>query len=340
MRPTKQQSGMGCTTWTRRSLLSMAPIALSGLVDAEPQQGRGGGRGPQTALKPPYPIIDTHIHLFDSSRPQGVPYGAGRPPALPEVYRFIAEPLGVVGAIEIEASPWVEDNLWVLDVSQKDPMMVGAIGNLEPDKPEFSSYLERYHRHPLFRGIRYGNLWGRNLTDMVKKPEFVAGVRELAAADLTFDTANPRPDLMESVVRLTDQVPDLRVVLDHLPNMMALDDASTRPAVEASLRELAKRNVFAKISAVPRRADGQVVTDPAAYKSRLDLLFGIFGEDRVVFGSDWPNSAGNWVSFDVALSIVRQYFDEKSQTLAEKYFWKNSVAAYKWAKRDPRQPSG
>src|SRR5690348_16920034 len=124
MRPTKQQSGKRCTTWTRRSLLSMAPIALSGLVDAEPQQGRGGGRGPQAAPKPPYPIIDTHIHLFDSSRPQGVPYGAGRPPALPEVYRFIAEPLGVVGAIEIEASPWVEDNLWVLDVSQKDPIMV------------------------------------------------------------------------------------------------------------------------------------------------------------------------------------------------------------------------
>ena len=59
----------------------------------------------QVPEKIPYPIIDSHIHFFDSSRPQGVPYGAGRPPALPEVYRFIAEPLGVVGAIEVEASP-------------------------------------------------------------------------------------------------------------------------------------------------------------------------------------------------------------------------------------------
>jgi len=293
----------------------------------------------QAPPKAPYPIIDTHIHLFDSSRPQGVPYGSGRPPALPEVYRFIAEPLGVVGAIEVEASPWVEDNLWVLDVSWKNSIMVGFVGNLEPDKPSFHEYLERYHRHPLFRGIRYGNLWGRNLGEMLNKPEFIAGMKELAAADLVLDTANPRPDLMEAIVRLTDRVPNLRVVLDHLPSMAALDDSATRQAVEKNLRELAKRTTFAKISAATRRENGQVITDPAAYKPRLDLLSGIFGEDRVVFGSDWPNSAGNWVSFDVALAIVRQYFDAKGPAVAEKYFWKNSLAAYKWVKRDARQPS-
>ena len=323
----------------RRLFLSAGLLSRFGLVNARAQQGRGGGPAPQTSSKPPYAIIDTHIHFFDSSRPQGVPYGSGRPPALPEVYRFIAEPLGVAGAIEVEASPWVEDNLWVLDVSQKDPMMVGTVGNLEPDKPAFHEYLERYHRHPLFRGIRYGNLWGRNLGEMLNKQEFIAGVKELAAADLTFDTANPTPDLIEAIVRLTDRVPNLRVVLDHLPAMTALDDSSTRPGVGANLRELSKRNVFAKISAVPRRENGQVVTDPAAYKPRLDLLWDIFGEDRVVFGSDWPNSAGNWVSFEVALAIVRQYFDAKGRTIAEKYFWKNSLAAYKWVKRDPHQPS-
>jgi hypothetical protein len=34
--------------------------------------------------------------------------------ALPGRYRKLAEPLGIVGAIKIEASPWVEDNLWAL----------------------------------------------------------------------------------------------------------------------------------------------------------------------------------------------------------------------------------
>jgi len=113
------------------------------------------------------PIIDTHIHLFDPTRPQGAPYsgprvaGVAPVPAYPDRYRKLATPLGSVGAIKVEASPWIEDNLWVLDVAQRDTIIVGVIGNLEPDKPEFKEYFDRYRKHPLFRGIRYGNLWGR-----------------------------------------------------------------------------------------------------------------------------------------------------------------------------------
>jgi hypothetical protein len=35
---------------------------------------------------------------------------------------------------------------------------------------------------------------------------------------------------------------------------------------------------------------------------------------------------------------VREYFAGKGQSASEKYFWKNSVAAYKWVKRSPDQP--
>jgi predicted TIM-barrel fold metal-dependent hydrolase len=317
---------------SRREFVKSAALAAAALrgVTASAQQ--------PDAKRPPYPIIDTHIHFFDSRRPQGVPYGSGRPPALPEVFRFVAEPLGVVGAIHVEASPWIEDNLWILNISWADTIMVGVIGNLEPDKLEFREYLDRYRRHPLFRGIRYGNLWGRDLGSALEKPEFVTGMKELAAADLTLDTANPRPKLIEDVVRLTDKVPGIRVVIDHLPGMDALDDPAQRSGVEKNLRELAQRNLFVKVSAVARRVDGEVVTDPAFYKPRLDLIWDIFGGDRLIYGSDWPNSSGNWVSYETALSLVRQYFDAKGREVAEKYFWKNSVAAYRWPKRDPGQP--
>jgi hypothetical protein len=56
----------------------------------------------------PPPIIDCHIHLFDQTRPQGAPYTGGKEntePAIPSRYRALAAPLGIVGAIEIEASP-------------------------------------------------------------------------------------------------------------------------------------------------------------------------------------------------------------------------------------------
>jgi L-fuconolactonase len=299
--------------------------------------------GSASAQQPAIPIIDTHIHFFDTTRPQGVPYPGkngiqGLPIANPQSYRRVAVPLGIVGAIETEASPWVEDNLWVLEVSRKDPIMVGTVGNLEPDKPEFREYLDRYHKDPLFRGIRYGNLWGRSIVAQVEKPEFIAGIKDLAAADLTLDTANPQPDLIQAIVRLTDKVPELRVVLDHLPNLEPPSEPAARQALEKNLRELAKRNVFVKVSEVARQIDGKVPTDLDFYKPRLDLIWDIFGEDRLLFASDWPNSAGNWVPYATVLSLVHEYFMTKGRPAAEKYFWKNSIAAYRWLWRDSSQP--
>ena len=32
----------------------------------------------------------------------------------------------------MEASPWLEDNQWVLDVAAKDTIVVGTVGDLEP----------------------------------------------------------------------------------------------------------------------------------------------------------------------------------------------------------------
>ena len=173
------------------------------------------------------PIIDTHIHLFDPTRPQGAPYsgpraaGAAPVPAYPDRYRKLAVPLGSVGAIKVEASPWVEDNLWVLEVAQRDTIIVGVIGNLEPDKPEFKEYFDRYRKHPLFRGIRYGNLWGRDIAKQAENPVFIDGLKLLAEADLVLDTANPQMVLLESMLKISDKVPNLRIVLDHLPEFRA-----------------------------------------------------------------------------------------------------------------------
>jgi predicted TIM-barrel fold metal-dependent hydrolase len=115
-------------------------------------------------------------------------------------------------------------------------------------------------------------------------------------------------------------------------------DAAILRSHENNLRDLAKRNVFVKVSVVARQVEGKVPTDLAVYKPRLDMIWDIFGEDRLVYGSDWPNSAGNWVPYATELALVREYFMAKGRAAAEKYFWKNSLAAYKWVKRDSKQP--
>ncbi len=283
---------------------------------------------------PPIPIIDTHIHLFDPRRPHGIPWPPKDnailyKPALPGRYRKIAAPLGVVGAIEVEASPWLEDNQWVLDTIAKTPLLVGTIGNLEPGEPQFKTNLERFHRDPLFLGIRYGNLWGRSLSQTAGRQEFLSDLRLLAESGLTLDTANPNPELLDAVLKVNDRVPGLRIVLDHLPQMQD----------RADLGEFATRpNIFVKLSEVFRHIAGRVPRDLSVYRAKLDEIFGVFGEDRVLYGSDWPNS-DTWRPYADVLRLVQEYFAGKSRAAAEKYFWKNSVRAYRWVRRDPSQPA-
>jgi len=289
------------------------------------------------------PIIDTHIHLFDPRRPQGVPWPPKEntvlyQPALPDRYRKIAVPLGITGAIEVEASPWLEDNQWVLDVAAKDTIVVGTVGDLEPGKPDFRKNLDRFHRNPLYRGIRCGNLWGRDFSADVLKPEFIADLKALAEAGLVMDTANPTPALISDLVRLTDRAPNLRIVIDHLLRIDLPADAAALGPYHANLRELGKRpQVYVKGSGVLRRVDGRVPDELSFYRARLDELWDIFGQDRLIYGSDWPNS-DQWALYPRQLKIVREYFTGKGPAAAEKFFWRNSVAAYRWVKREAGQP--
>ena len=260
-------------------------------------------------------------------------------PSLPDRYKQLVTPLGVTGAIKVEASPWVEDNQWVLDLIAKEPMIVGVIGNIEPGSPDFKKHFDRFHKNPLFLGIRYGNLWNNDFHAGIAKPQTIADIKTLASAGLTMDTANPTPALIQDLVQLTDKVPGLRLVIDHLPKLDLPTDAAGRKAYEANLEQFRNRpNAFVKLSAVLREVNGKVPTDLAFYKATLDHIFDIFGENRVLFGSDFPNS-DNVADYKAVLTIVQQYFAGKSQAQREKYFWKNSVAAYHWKKRAANQPS-
>ena len=93
-----------------------------------------------------------------------------------------------------------------------------------------------------------------------------------------------------------------------------------------------------KLSEIPVRVDGVVPNDPAFYKARLDAIWDVFGEDHILYGSDWPNS-DHVATYDETLTIVRGYVAPKGQSVCEKFFWKNSIAAYKWHRRLPDQPA-
>ena len=301
-----------------------------------------GDAGAQTP--PSIPVIDTHIHLFDTERPGGVPWPSQNNPAhkvmympsLPSRYRKVVDGLGIVGAIEIECSPLLEDNQWVLDVAKADDIMVGTIGHLTPGTPEFRPNLERFHKNPLFRGIRYG-LGGRAGQE-VDKPEFIADLKALADADLVMDTANPSVSLLAGVVRVSDRVPNLRLVIDHLPQMLRPTQSVAQASYDASMKAIHERpQIYVKVSEVLRRVDDKIPTDLAFYRPRIDEVLDVFGIDRVLYGSDWPNG-DQWLPVPVGFKIVHEYFMAKGRVAAEKYFWRNSTKAYKWVNRTASQP--
>jgi len=290
------------------------------------------------------PIIDAHIHLFDTSRPGGVPWPpaddtALYKPALPERYVSLTAPLGVVGAIAIEASPLASDNQWLLKVAADHPVIVGVIGDLVPGTESYLRDLERLHANPLFLGFRYGNLWNRDLSVDLQKPGFVDGLKALAQAGLVLDSANPDPILIRAILNVAERVPDLRIVIDHLPHAEVPKDETARKEYCSNLRLLAKSpNVFVKLSEIPVLANGSLVTDVGFYKGALDAIWEVFGENRILFGSDWPNS-DHVASYEQTLSIVRAYIAQKSPAVSEKFYWRNSIAAYRWHRRRSDQPA-
>jgi predicted TIM-barrel fold metal-dependent hydrolase len=290
------------------------------------------------------PIIDAHIHLFDGRRPLGAGYMGSQAyralsqTSLPQMYAPLARPTGIVGAIVVESSGWIDDTAWYLEQCRADPIMVGVCGSLDPASADFGRYLTRFHKDPFFRAIRSSRFFEETNGKVALKPDQVASLKLLAQADLALDTANPSMGLMTANVRLADAIPTLRIIMDHLPSFDPT--AENRAACEAVVKEMAARpNIFVKLSEVYHpKPDGTIVRDYAFLRDRLDYLYAAFGEDRVIFGSDYPNSYGV-ASIPEEVALVRRFFSTKPRAAAEKYFWKNSARVYKWIKRTDDQPT-
>ncbi len=277
------------------------------------------------------PVIDTHTHFYDPTRPGGVPWPPESDavlyqPHLPEQFRAASKDFNVAGTVVIEASAWLEDNQWVLDLAKDNPVIVGFIGNLPMGKPEFASSLERFGANPIFRGLR---LHADVLVEGLGRKPFENDLKRLSDRRLTIDLLGDA-GMIPDAIRLAGSAPNLRVVLDHLPfNVWDGQPAAMREA----LREAAKLpNLYAKVSAAARRTKTGPVTDPGFYQPGLDVLWELFGPDRAMYGSNWPVS--NLVTpYAGVYQIVKNYFSAHGKAAAEKFFWKNSLAAYGWQPR-------
>jgi L-fuconolactonase len=282
---------------------------------------------------PPSRIVDTHTHFYDPTRPQGVPWPAKSETvlyrrALPPNLQEVARGFPLYGTIVIEASPLFEDNQWLLDLAKDEPLIVGVVGHLQPGEPPFKEHLLRFAKDRLFRGIRLDE---KMIAAGLPEKRFIADLERLADADLELDAIGENT-MLAHLVTLSDRIAHLRVVINHLPFDRDAGEGSARKTRNA-LRELGRRpQIFAKVSGVLRRIDGRVPGEATAYKQSLDPLWETFGVDRLVYGSNWPVS-DLLAPYATVVQVVREYFRTKGVEATERYFWKNSAAAYKWIDR-------
>jgi L-fuconolactonase len=272
------------------------------------------------------PIIDTHIHFYDPRRKEGIPWPPSTDailykPVLPPLFASTATPVGVTGAVVIEASPRLEDNQWVLDQVKGNPLIVAYVANIEAGTPEFRLSLARFRQNPLVRGIR---VFDEKFVAGVSQPAFMEDLKRLADADMSLDAIGETDTKwLAPLLTVAEKVPNLRIVINHMPE--------EPPAWKAEqIRALAKHpQVCCKVSGVLKTIGGKVPTDVASYRATLDQLWEFFGPDRVLYGSNWPKS-DHLAPYATVLSVVKQYVEPQGAAASEKFFSKNAKAFYKW----------
>jgi L-fuconolactonase len=244
----------------------------------------------------PRPIVDTHIHLYQVTRPGGVPWPRAEQrtlyrDVLPADYQRLARPLGIQGVVVVEASPLPGDTRWVLEQMGGDGFFLGYVAQLEIGAADFLARLEEIAGHPRVVGIR-GFLWSPKLT---LDPTQLAHLRALAARGMTLDLVSRRAlNPKHQVAELASAVPELPVVIDHLGGARGPE---IDPQWAAQMRQLAASpNVQVKLSSLfdmynPATTEIQPWPAPRQagdYRAHFELLLAAFGPQRLMFGSNWP----------------------------------------------------
>ena len=314
----------------RRGFLAAQGLAVLGALAT---------RASSAPAAPALDIIDCHTHFYDPTRPQGVPWPAKNTPlyrtVLPKHLKEQAQFRPVTGTVIVEASPWVEDNQWLLDIAKDDPFITGIVGNLNPGSPNFSNDLRRFASNPLFRGIRVSAGALRAALDT----GLLDGFKLMAELDLALDINGKDSAILAA--RLATNVPGLRIVLNHLGSVAVTAEAPPSGWAEGLEAAARHQSIWIKISALAESAAQNGKTTPsdlAFYRPYIDVIWKAFGEERVIYGSNWPVSEKACDYFTVQ-RIALEYAFEKGDAATRKFCSLNAKHAYKWLDR-PRRTQG
>lgn len=281
---------------------------------------------------PNFPIIDTHVHLWDPNT-INYPWLANVPhlnkPFELEEFKSATATIAVekMVFIQCECHPeQAEDEAaWVTQLAQKDARIQGIVAQAPLELGEGARpVLNRYAKNKLIKGVRR-LIQSEDDINFCIQPDFVKGVQLLSDYDFSFDICILHTQL-ESTIKLVAQCPNTQFILDHI-GKPDIKSQLFEPWKENIIKLAQFPNVYCKISGLVTEAavDSWTKEDLKPY---IDHVVNSFGKDRIVFGGDWPViiEAATYTQWIETLDWALNTFSESD---LQKIYRKNAIAFYK-----------
>lgn len=280
----------------------------------------------------PFPIVDTHLHLWDPGNLR-YPWLDGNAllnkPYLLADYRRACGPVQVEKMVflqcECDFSQFQQEADWVTSLAQQDPRIAGIVPWAPLEKGDAARpALEKLAENPLIKGARRIIQFEPDI-EFCLQPNFVKGVQALAAYNFSFDICIFHPQLANTI-KMVQQCPNVKFILDHI-GKPDIKNHLLDPW-RAEIKQLASLpNVWCKVSGLVTEADHQQWTKEDL-KPYIDHVIASFGFDRVMYGGDWP-VAYQATEYPRWVETLEWAVRGCSETELRKLFHDNAVGFYK-----------
>lgn len=270
--------------------------------------------------------LDSHQHFwsYDAAQYPWIPSGSPlHRDWLPGDLAPLLATAGLDGCIAVQARQTLEESRWLLSLADRAPIIRGVVGWVDLRSENVSAQLAEFSRHAKFRGVRHV-VQDEPDVDFMLGAEFQRGIGALHEFGLTYDLLI-FPKQLPAAIELVRQFPHQPFVLDHIAKP-PIKTGALSPWRE-QIRELAKApNVFCKVSGLVTEAD-HAHWRASDFTPYFDVVFAAFGEDRVMFGSDWPVCllAGEYAR---VFALVNDFAAQFTPSVRAKFFGENAARSY------------
>ena len=278
-------------------------------------------------------IIDTHIHVWNFDK-AAYDWLKNDTSILKRTY-YIEEieeertALGITAGVLVQAANNTADTDWMLEVAHKTEWIKAVVGWLPLTNPDETQRLlnDIYLKNIYFKGIRH-LIHDEPNANWLLQDTVIESLKILAKNNLPFDVVGILPAHIETVLKVADKVPDLKMVFDHLNQP---PKAATQKFVTwgALMKEAAgNKNFYAKISGLGTATQNLAGWSAEDIKPGIALVLEQFGQHRCFCGGDWPVSllAGSykktWHTYKQVLGTIL------NNTQQENVFYNNAVNFY------------